>query len=166
MHCTSILHARQPLWLSGTSADSGVLSTVCTKKYGSGIVTNGVSLLQTTLRYREGHEARRMGLEAMPLNQQVKGRHGERKPCVEIRPYAMHGLFEMRDERQHRQYGLDEHAVLPLPTLTQFEVLGGQTPPRHPFYQWELKPTGSGRGKSPLGLPHFLPYNLLMYYIV
>jgi len=41
-----------------------------------------------------------------------------------------------------------------------------QTPPRHPFSQWELKPTGYRRGKSPLGLPHFLPYNPLMYYIM
>jgi hypothetical protein len=41
-----------------------------------------------------------------------------------------------------------------------------QTPPRHPFHQWELKPTGYGPGKSPLGTPHFSPYNPPIYYIL
>src|SRR6266705_3069170 len=31
------------------------------------LLTNGVSLLQTKLSHREGHEAGRIGLEAMPL---------------------------------------------------------------------------------------------------
>jgi hypothetical protein len=30
-----------------------------------------------------------------------------------------------------------------------------QTPPRPPCHQWELKPTGSSRGKSPLGSARF-----------
>ena len=30
-----------------------------------------------------------------------------------------------------------------------------QTPPRHPCHQWELKLTGSSRGKSPLGSARF-----------
>src|SRR6266704_6465780 len=42
----------------------------------------------------------------------------------------------------------------------------GQTPPRHPCHQWELKPTGSSRGKSPLGTRHFLPYTRSMYYML
>src|SRR2546422_8784460 len=41
-----------------------------------------------------------------------------------------------------------------------------QTPPRHPLHQWELKPTGYFRGKSPLGTSHFSPYNPPMYYIL
>ena len=74
------------------------------------IVTNGVSLLQTKyiigilqtkLSHREGHEARRMGLEAMPLDQHVEGRHSEREARLKIRPAPMHHLFEMADERQH-----------------------------------------------------------------
>ena len=30
----------------------------------------------------------------------------------------------MTNERQHREHRLDEHAVLPLPALTQFQVAG------------------------------------------
>jgi hypothetical protein len=41
-----------------------------------------------------------------------------------------------------------------------------QTPPRHPFHQWELKPTGYCPGKSSLGTPHFSPYNPPIYYIL
>jgi hypothetical protein len=39
---------------------------------------NGVSSLQTKLSHRERHEARRVGLEAIPLNQHIEGGHGER----------------------------------------------------------------------------------------
>jgi hypothetical protein len=41
-----------------------------------------------------------------------------------------------------------------------------QTPPRHPLHQWELKPTGFFRVKSPLGRSHVPPYNMPMYYIM
>jgi hypothetical protein len=34
----------------------------------------------------------------------------------------MHHLFEVADERQHRQHRLHEHTVFSLATLTQFEV--------------------------------------------
>ena len=44
--------------------------------------------------------------------------------------------------------------------------LPSQTPPRHPCHQWELKLTGSSRGKSPLGTRHFLPYTRSMYYML
>ena len=55
---------------------------------------NYVSILQTKFSYREGHEARRVGLETMPLDQHIEGGHGEREPGVEIRPDAMHDLLE------------------------------------------------------------------------
>src|SRR5712664_702841 len=60
----------------------------------------------------------------MPLDQYIEGGHGEREPGVEIRPDSMHDLFEMADERQHRQHRLHEQAVLPRAALTQFEVAG------------------------------------------
>src|SRR5438445_11457929 len=86
-------------------------------------------ILQTKLRYREGHGARRSGLETIPLDQYVEGRHGEGEPGVKIRPDPVHDLFEMADECQHREHRLDEHTVLPRAALTQFEVgwipLGG-----------------------------------------
>jgi hypothetical protein len=42
----------------------------------------------------------------------------------------------------------------------------GQTPPRHPCHQWELKLTGASWEKSPLGTRHFPPYTYPMYYML
>src|SRR5712691_5567927 len=93
------------------------------------ILDNCISILQTKLSHREGHEARRIGLEAMPLDQHIEGGHGEREPRLKILPHAMHPLLEMADKRQHGEHRLDEHTVLPLAPLTQFEIarvaLGG-----------------------------------------
>src|SRR5712691_6990476 len=105
------------------------------------ILDNYISILQTKFSYREGHEARRVGLEAMPLDQHIEGGHGERKPCLKILPYAVHDSLEMADERQHGEHRLDEQAVLPLATRTQFEVgrialrrmEGGITQDNHAF---------------------------------
>ena len=58
----------------------------------------------------------------MPLNQHIEGRHGEGQARLKIRPAPMHHLFEMADERQHREDRLHEHPVLPLAALTHFEV--------------------------------------------
>src|SRR5229473_3654790 len=85
---------------------------------------NYISILQTKLSDREGHEARRIGLEAMPLDEHIEGGHGEREACLKIRPAPMHHLFKMADERQHREHRLHQHAVLPRAALTQFEVGG------------------------------------------
>jgi len=41
-----------------------------------------------------------------------------------------------------------------------------QTPPRHPLHQWELKPTGFPRVKSPLGSSPVPPYNMPIDYIL
>src|SRR6266436_8083207 len=83
---------------------------------------NDIGLLQTKLSNREGHDARRVGLETMPLDQDIEGGHGERQPCLKILPDAVHDSLEMADERQHREHCLDEHTVLPLAALAQFEV--------------------------------------------
>ena len=88
------------------------------------ILDNYISILQTKVSDREGHEARRIGLETMPLDQHIEDGHGEREPGVEIRPAPMHDLFEMADQRQHGEHGLHQHPVLPLPARTQFEVGG------------------------------------------
>src|SRR5437660_12043285 len=90
---------------------------------------NSFSILQTKLSNREGHEARRIGLEAMPLDEHIEGRHGEREPRLKIGPHTVHHLFKMADECQHGEHRLDEHTVLPLPPRTQFKItriaLGG-----------------------------------------
>src|SRR5216683_7982606 len=85
-------------------------------------LNNDISILQTKLRDREGHEARRVGLETMPLDQHIEGGHGEREPRLKIRPAPVHDLFEVHDQRQHGEHRLYQQAVLPLATLTQFEI--------------------------------------------
>src|SRR2546427_638332 len=58
----------------------------------------------------------------MPLDQHIEGRHSERQTRLKIRPAPMHHLFEVADERQHREYRLHQHAILPLAALTLFQV--------------------------------------------
>ena len=85
---------------------------------------NRFSHLQTKFSYREGHEARRVGLEAVPLDQHIEGSHGERQARLKIPPAPMHHLLQMTDQRQHGKHRLHQHLVLPLPALTQFQVAG------------------------------------------
>src|SRR6266699_6657412 len=102
-----------------------------------------VSILQTKFSDREGHEARRVGLETMPLDQHIEGGHGERQARLKIHPASMHHLLQMADQRQHREHCLHEHAVLPPTALTQFEVGGialsgmeaGITQDNHAFFE-------------------------------
>jgi len=63
--------------------------------------SNIIGILQTKLSNREGHEARRVGLKAVPLDQHVEGGHGEGQTRLKIRPAPMHHLLQMADERQH-----------------------------------------------------------------
>src|SRR4029453_6763931 len=86
--------------------------------------TNDISILQTKFSDREGHKARCVGLEAMPLDQHIEGGHCEREARLKIRPAPMHHLFEMADERQHREDRLHEHPVPPLTARTQCEIRG------------------------------------------
>src|SRR5215467_3627871 len=60
----------------------------------------------------------------MPLDQHMEDGHGEGEARLKIGPAPVHDLFEMADQRQHGEDRLDEHAVLPLPALTEFEVGG------------------------------------------
>src|SRR5213594_2780239 len=84
--------------------------------------SNAISSLQTKLSHREGHEARRIGLETMPLDQHIEGRHGACQARLKIGPAAGHDLFAMADERQHREHRLDEHTALPLAPRTQLQI--------------------------------------------
>src|SRR5215468_6195270 len=86
------------------------------------ILYENIGLLQTKFRNRKGHETRGVGPEAMPLDQHVEGGHGEGQTRLKIRPAPVHDLFEMAHERQHGEHRLDEHTVLPLAALTQFEI--------------------------------------------
>src|SRR2546425_4651481 len=88
------------------------------------ILDNYFGILQTKFSYREGYEARRVRLEAMPLDEYIEGGHGEREARLKIRPHPMHRLLEMPDQGQHGEHRFHQQAVLPLATLTQFEVGG------------------------------------------
>src|SRR4029434_4157794 len=72
-------------------------------------LSNGLGILQTKLSDRERHETRRVGLEAMPLDEHIEGRHGESQARLKIGPAPVHDLFEMANERQHGEHRLDEH---------------------------------------------------------
>src|SRR6516162_2853510 len=58
----------------------------------------------------------------MPLDEHIESGQGEREPRLKIGPAPMHHLFQVADERQHREHRLYQHPVLPLAALTQFEV--------------------------------------------
>src|SRR6266436_8818008 len=108
------------------------------------IPNKDISILQTKFSDRERHEARRVGLEALPLDEHIEGGHGERQARLKIGPAPMHHLLHMADERQHREHGLHQHAVLPLAALTHFEMAwialrgmeAGVTQDNHLFFAW------------------------------
>jgi hypothetical protein len=54
-----------------------------------------MSRLQTKRSDREGHEARRMGLAAMPLDEHLQSRQSEREAGVEGRSDPVHNLLNM-----------------------------------------------------------------------
>ena len=54
------------------------------------ILDENISILQTEFSHREGHEARRGVLEAMPLDQHIKDGHRAREPRLQIRPHPVH----------------------------------------------------------------------------
>src|SRR5215470_7248629 len=87
-------------------------------------LNNDIGLLQTKLSYREGHETRRVGLQTMPLDQDIENSHGERQARLKVGPAPVHDFLQMADERQHREHRFHQHALLPLPPLTHFEVTG------------------------------------------
>ena len=88
------------------------------------ILCNYISLLQTKFSDREGHKARRVGLQTVPLDQHIEGGHGEGQARLKICPAPMHHLLQMADQRQHGEHRLHQHAILPLAARTEFEVGG------------------------------------------
>ena len=46
---------------------------------GSDKLRNDIGILQTKFSHREGYEARRVGLEAMPLDEDIEGGYSERQ---------------------------------------------------------------------------------------
>ena len=58
----------------------------------------------------------------MPPDEHSEGGHGEREPGLAICSDPMHDLLTVREQREQREHRFHQHAVLPLPTLTQFQV--------------------------------------------
>ena len=87
--------------------------------------SNNIGILQTNLRHREGHEARRGGLEPMPLDQHIESGHRERQARLKIGPAPMHHLLQMTHEREHREPNLAKTSFPPVrkyPTVFHIEV--------------------------------------------
>ena len=88
------------------------------------IPNNDISILQTKLSNRERHEARGVGLEAMPLDEDIEGGHGAGEARLHIRPHPRHRPLQMTDQGQPGEHRFHQPAVLPLAPRTQFEVGG------------------------------------------
>jgi hypothetical protein len=56
-----------------------------------------IGILQTKLSYREEYETRRIGLEAMPLDEHIKRRHREGEAGLKIFPDVVYHLLEVAD---------------------------------------------------------------------
>src|SRR5215813_13869479 len=88
--------------------------------------SNAIGILQTPLRHREGHEARRGGLAPRPWDPPRDGGPGAREARLTIGPASLHPLWHRAAQRQPRAPRRHPQTVLPGPTLPQCEV-GGRT---------------------------------------
>ena len=79
-------------------------------------LNNDIGIFQTQRSHREGHEARRIGREARPLDQPIPSSHGEREAGVNVLPPAGHAWLQVaapgqpRAHRCHQQAGLSRAA--------------------------------------------------------
>jgi hypothetical protein len=87
-------------------------------------LNNNSSLLQTKFRAREGHEARRVGLATMPLDEHSAGGPGERQARRNSGPAPLPDLLEMAPARQQRAHRRDEPPVLPRAAWTELPGAG------------------------------------------
>src|SRR5215510_5040891 len=57
--------------------------------------SNNISILQTKFSDRERHKARRIGLEAVPLDEHIESGHSERQARLKVGPAPIHHLLHM-----------------------------------------------------------------------
>ena len=65
-----------------------------------------------------------IGLDAVPLDEQVEHRHGVSQPALEISPNPVHHLLEMTNQGQHGEHRFDNHARIPLASLANPDIFG------------------------------------------
>ena len=78
--------------------------------------------LQTELSNGDMNEAVFIGLQAIPLHQQVEYGHSEGQAHGEVFPHPMHYLLEMTHQSEHGEHRLYPHTLVPLTTLAELEV--------------------------------------------
>jgi hypothetical protein len=88
------------------------------------------------------NEAILIRFQPIPLNQDVEQRHGPADPALEIGPNAVGDLFEMTNERQHREDRLNHHPLVPGALGTDFKI------GRHPAHLFKM---GVGKDDHLLG---------------
>ena len=81
-----------------------------------------VLLLKAELSDGKADESVVIGLESMPLNENVEQSHCIGQSALEVGPNAVSDLLEMADRCQHREDGLDDHAAIPLTAPADFEI--------------------------------------------
>src|ERR671916_122059 len=65
-----------------------------------------------------------IGLETIPLHQDVEGGHGESQPSPEVVPDPMGEFLEMADQSEHRKHGFYHHAPIPFSSSAELEIGG------------------------------------------
>src|SRR5262245_45407250 len=126
-----------------------------------------ISLLQTQLSHRERHAARRLGEEALPLDEDMKGGHGAGEADVAGLPAPLHHLLAVANHGQPGEPRLPQQALLPRPTLAEFAVGRsarggldtGSAQANPPAINWAHEPLhgvirASGAGTGPPHNPH------------
>lgn len=65
-----------------------------------------------------------IGMQAMPLNEEIEGSHGESQTCFEVLPGPVSHMFEMANGGEHGKHRFNNHAHIPGFGFAHFQVLG------------------------------------------
>lgn len=67
-------------------------------------------------------KAIRIGLQTVPLNEQIEGSHSKSQACLEVLPVSVCYPFEMADGRKYGQYCLNNHTNIPGFRLADLQI--------------------------------------------
>src|SRR5437016_10440658 len=109
-------------------------------------LSSDIGILQTKFSHLEGHEARRVRLETVPLDQHIEGRHGEREACLKVLPAPMHHLLHMALRHEVAKlivwHVVSTRPVVPS-TVSYEDVREGNAPYRALGHGTHSHPTGT-----------------------